>query len=131
MGKTDVDSITKISVTGVSEPEDNIYSNALMVGNQLILSGMVADDPSADPYGQSVQCLERIQKIVIAAGGKMSDVVKMTIYLTDMAYRPDFGRARSEFFSGRMPCSTLVAITGLAKPGCVVEVDAMAFIGAG
>lgn len=126
-----MDKMTKISVSGVPEPKDNIYSNGLMVGNQLILSGMVASDPSADPYTQSVQCLEKVKKLVGAAGGKMADVVKLTIYLTDMAYRPDFGRARSEFFSGRMPCSTLVAISALAQPGCVVEVDAMAFIGAG
>ena len=55
----------------------------------------------------------------------------LNIYLTDMENRPDFGKARSEYFSGRMPCSTLVALTALAAPGALVEIEAGAFLGAG
>ncbi|MEX2453169.1 MAG: RidA family protein [Rhodospirillaceae bacterium] len=126
-----MDKITQISVTGIAEPKGIIYSNGLMIGNQLILSGMTAGDPSGDAYEQSVRALQRVKGLVEGAGGKMADVVKLTVYLTDIADRPAFGKARSEFFSGRMPCSTLVAISALAQPGLVVEVDAMAFIGAG
>lgn len=61
----------------------------------------------------------------------MADVVKITIYLTDMKHRAEFGRARAEYFSGRMPCSTLVEVGALAQPGLVVEVDAMAILNAG
>ena len=124
-----MDKITKISVTGMPEPAGNIYSNALAVGPMLFMSGMTAGEPTGDAYEQSVRCLERIQKLVEGGGGKMSDVVKITVYLTDIAYRPDFGRARSQFFSGRMPCSTLVAVSALADPGYKVEVDATAVVG--
>ena len=58
----------------------------------------------------------------------MEDVAKLNIYLTDMENRPDFGKARSEYFSGRMPCSTLVAITALAAPGALVEIEAVAWV---
>ena len=126
-----MDKITKVSVPGVPEAAGNIYSNALMVGNQLILSGMISSDTSGDAYEQSVACLEQIKNLVIGCGGRIEDVAKLTVYLTSMDSRPGFGQARSEYFSGRMPCSTLVVISALARPGALVEVEAMAFIGAG
>ena len=126
-----MDKITKVSVPGVPEPQGNIYSNCLKVGNQLLLSGMIAVDVSGDAYQQSVECFQKIKSLVEGNAGRMEDVVKLTVYLTDMANRPAFGKARSEFFSGRMPCSTLVAISALADPGALVEVEAMAFVGAG
>ncbi len=126
-----MDKITKVSVTTVPEPAGNIFSNCLKVGNQLILSGMIASDTSGDAYTQSVDCLEKIKELVEAAGGRIEDVAKLNIYLTDMDNRPAFGKARGEYFSGRMPCSTLVAITALAQPGALVEIEATAFLGAG
>ena len=126
-----MDKITKVSVPAVPEPQGNIYSNCLKVGNQLLLSGMIAGDVSGDVYQQSVECFQKIKSLVEGNAGRMEDVVKLTVYLTDMANRPAFGKARSEFFSGRMPCSTLVAISALADPGALVEVEAMAFVGAG
>jgi len=126
-----MDKITKTSVTGVPEPEGNIYSNCLKVGNQLFLSGMLADEFSGGIYEQATQCFDKIKRLVEGAGGRMEDIIKLNVYLTDMADRPDFGRARGEFLSGRMPCSTLVAVSALANPDAVVEVEAVAFIGAG
>ena len=126
-----MDKITKLSVPGVPEPKGNIYSNCLKVGNQLILSGMIASDTSGDAYQQSVDCFQKIKSLIEAAGGRIEDVAKINIYLTDMENRPAFGKARSEFFSGRMPCSTLVAISALAAPEALVEIEATAFLGAG
>ena len=126
-----MDKITKISVTTVPEPKGNIYSNCLKVGPQLILSGMIASEIDGDAYEQSVNCFNKIKELVESAGGRMEDVAKLNIYLTDMENRSAFGKARSEFFSGRMPCSTLVAITALAQPGALVEIEATAFLGAG
>ena len=123
--------IIQIQSTEVPEPEGKNFSNCLKVGNQVFLSGMIASDPHADPYTQSVSCLLKIKSLIEAAGGKISDVVKITVYLTDIKYRTDFSRARSEFFPKRKPCSTLVGISSLAKPGLVVEVEAIAIIGAG
>ena len=113
------------------EPKGNIYSNCLKVGNQLILSGMIASDTSGDAYQQSIDCFQKIKSLIEAAGGRIEDVAKINIYLTDMENRPAFGKARSEFFSGRMPCSTLVAISALAAPEALVEIEATAFLGAG
>ena len=131
------DRIEQITTPAVPEPSANIYSNCLKVGDQLILSGMTADDGAGgviggtSPYEQSRACFSRIQKLVEAAGGTLADVAKVTIYLTDMAYRADLGRARAEFFQGRMPASTLLGVSALARPEFVVEIDATVFLGAG
>lgn len=126
-----MESITQITSSEVPEPEGNNFSNCLKIGKQLFLSGMIASDQQTDAYSQSVSCLSKIKSLIEAAGGNISDVVKITVFLTDINYRTDFSRARSEFFPGRKPCSTLVGISSLANPGLVVEVEAIAIIGAG
>jgi 2-iminobutanoate/2-iminopropanoate deaminase len=123
--------IKQITTSKVAEPEGNNFSNCLKVGNQVFLSGMIASNTDADPYTQSFDCLSKIQALVEAAGGQMSDVIKITVFLTDIEFRQDFSRARAEFFPSRKPCSTLVGISALARPGLVVEVEATAIIGTG
>ena len=118
----------------VPEPEPNIFSNCLLSGKQLYMSGMTAGDGKGGilgdgtPYDQSRQCLIKIKNLVEAASYTLDDVVKLTIYLIDIHDRSEFGRARAEFFKGVMPCSTLVGITVLAQPDLVVEVDAVALL---
>jgi len=126
-----MDKIMQITSDAVPEPEGNNFTNCLKVGNQLYLSGMIATDPAADAYTQSVSCLGKIRSLVEAAGGSMSDVVKITVFLTDISHRAAFSKARAEFFPGRKPCSTLVGISSLAREGLVVEIEATAYIGAG
>jgi len=125
-----MDKLMQICSDAVPEPEGNNFTNCLKVGSQLYLSGMIATDPEADAYAQSVSCLEKIQALVEAAGGTMSDVVKISVFLTDIKHRAAFSKARAEFFPGRKPCSTMVGISALARSGLVVEVEAIAHIGA-
>jgi enamine deaminase RidA (YjgF/YER057c/UK114 family) len=73
----------------------------------------------------------KVKKLLQAAGGSLSDVVKMTVYVTDMSQRAEFGKVRAEFFPGEKPCSTLVEVKGLAMPEYLVEVDVIAILGAG
>jgi len=128
--------IEQIVAPDVPEPVPNIFSNCLKIGNQLFISGMTAAGPDGamaggdSAYGQAQDCFRKIRDMVEAAGGQMTDVVKLTIYLTDMADRPELGRARQEFFSGRMPCSTLVGISTLVNPAMRVEIEATAILGA-
>ena len=125
-------SLEQIISPSVPEPEPNIFSNCLISGKQLYMSGMTAGDGKGGilgdgtPYDQSRQCLIKIKYLLEAAGCTLNDVVKLTIYLTAIHDRAEFGRARAEFFKGVMPCSTLVGITALAQPNLVVEVDAVA-----
>jgi len=124
--------VRKITTPAVPEPPGGIFSNCLIVGDQIFLSGITASGPDgkpvggADMYAQSKAVLGKIQHLVEAAGGTVADIVKMTVYVTDIAQRPAFGKARAEFFGEPKPCSTLVEVKGLVAPDLLVEVDAVA-----
>lgn len=125
--------LRKITTPEVPEPPGGIFSNCLVVGEQIFLSGMTAGGASAAAgvYEQSVVVLGRIRVLLEAAGSSMRDVVKITVYLTDVAQRAAFGKAREQFFAEPRPCSTLVEVRALVSPELLVEVDAVAIRGAG
>jgi enamine deaminase RidA (YjgF/YER057c/UK114 family) len=128
--------ITQILSEQVPEPPPGTYSHALLVEGVLYLSGQHAGAPGGGLLGdgsildQTRHTFRKIVTLVEAAGGSVKDIVKMTVYLTDIAGRPEVGIARKEFFVDPMPCSTLVAISALAMPELKVEIDAVAVIGA-
>ena len=127
----------KISTPLVAEPPNGIFTNGFVVGDQVILSGMTASGPDGKPIGgdsmeaQARAVLEKIKHLVEAAGGTMADVVKVTVYVTDMSKRAEVGKARADAFPGTKPCSTMVEVRALAAPGLMVEIDALAILGAG
>jgi 2-iminobutanoate/2-iminopropanoate deaminase len=82
-------------------------------------------------YEQAKLIFGKIRHLVEAAGGTMSDVVKMTIYVVNIKQNTEVWRARREFFSGDFPCSTLVEVRSLATPEILVEIDAIACPGPG
>jgi 2-iminobutanoate/2-iminopropanoate deaminase len=129
--------VRKITTPAVPEPAGGIYTNCIVAGDQVILSGMTAGGADGKPIGgdnfeaQARACFVKIKHLVEAAGATMADVVKMTVYVTDMSKRPELGKVRNEFFPGEKPCSTLVEIKGLAGPGLMIEVDVLAIKGAG
>ena len=69
--------------------------------------------------------------MVEAAGGAMSDVIKITVYVTDIRNNTKVWKARAEFFKGNFPASTLVEVSALAAPEILVEIEAIAHIGKG
>ena len=128
--------ITKITTPKVAEPAGGIYSNCLVVGDQVFLSGIHSGGPDGkpvggdDPYLQTVEIYKRIEALLAAAGASKHDIVKQTTYITDIAWRPGVGKARNEFFPEPRPCSTLVVVVGLAGDGIKVEIDVTAIRGA-
>src|SRR3984893_9202374 len=86
---------------------------------------------AGDEYAQAKEIFGKIRALVEAAGGSMADVVKVTIFVTDISKREEVWRARREFFSGNFPASTLVQAAALAHPSLKVEIEAVAHIGAG
>lgn len=121
----------------VEEPGPRLWSNCKVYGDQVFISGMTARGPEgevageAGMYEQARRAFEKIKNLMEAAGGRMNDVIRLTIYVTDIRQREEVWRARAEFFSGDFPCSTLVEVRALATPKLLVEVDALGFIGAG
>ena len=72
---------------------------------------------------------ERIRRTLEKAGGKLDDIVTMTVFITDMANGTRFTQLRKEFFQeGRYPASALIGIKELARPEMMVEIQAVAVI---
>lgn len=129
--------IARINAPQVPEPPGGIFSNCLVVGEQIFLSGMTASGPDGKAIGgnsmeaQARAVMGKIRHLLEAAGSGMDDVVKITVYVTDIARRADIGPVRNEFFPGNKPCSTMVEVKGLVTPDLLIEIDAVAIRGAG
>jgi enamine deaminase RidA (YjgF/YER057c/UK114 family) len=114
----------------VSEPAAGTWSNCLVVGGIAYLAGMTARGAEGDEYAQAKAIFTKIRHLVEAAGGSMADIVKVTIFVTDISQREKVWQARREFFTGNFPASTLVQVAALAEPSLKVEIEAVAHIGA-
>jgi enamine deaminase RidA (YjgF/YER057c/UK114 family) len=126
----------KISTPQVPDPPPQTWSNCLVVGNQVFIAGMVARDGSGvvggdSMYGQAQAIFAKIKHLMEAAGGSMDDIVKVVIFVTDIKRREEVWKARREVFSGDFPVSTLVEVRALAAPEVLVEIEAIAVLGAG
>jgi 2-iminobutanoate/2-iminopropanoate deaminase len=116
----------------VPEPPAGTWSNCLVAGGIAYIAGMTArgSDAIGDEYAQAKAIFGKIRHLVEAAGGSMADVMKVTIFVTDISQREKVWRARREFFTGNFPASTLVQVAALADPSLKVEIEAVAHIGA-
>lgn len=109
------------------------YTQAQAVGNLLFVSGQLPVDPESkeliiDDLGKAAHaCMKNIGFILEAAGASFNDVVKCTIFLTDMA---DFGAVNevyAEYFKDVYPARACFAVAGLPK-GAKVEIEAIAHL---
>ena len=75
------------------------------------------------------RCVERIHQTLAKAGGKLDDIVTMTVFITDMANGTRFTQLRKEFFKqDHYPASALIGIKELARPEMMVEIQAIAVL---
>ena len=124
-------SIVRAVSPQVNEPQPGTWSNCLVVGGIAYVAGMTASGGDlSDEYTQSKSILGKIKHMIEAAGGRMADIVTVTIFVTDISQREKVWQARREFFTGNFPCSTLVQVAALANPSLKVEINAVAHIGA-
>lgn len=118
-------------VAGLPEPISH-YTDAVRFGDLLFVSGLAPLDERGkliggdDAAAQTRQVLLNLEKILEAAGGRMADVLKVTVYLTDIADRARINPVRQEFFGAARPASTLIEVSALAIPGMKVEIEAVA-----
>jgi enamine deaminase RidA (YjgF/YER057c/UK114 family) len=83
---------------------------------------------AGDPAAQARQACENIKTLMEMAGGSMADVVKLTVYVTDVKYREEAYPVIRTFFAGSIrPCQTGI-VAGLAREDLLVEIDAWGFI---
>ena len=121
-------SITKATSPEVPEPQPGTWSNCLVSGGFAYLAGMTARGD--DEYTQAKAIFTKMKHLVEAAGGSMADILKVTIFVTDIKNREGVWKARQEYFTGNFPASTLVQVAALATQDLKVEIEAIAHIGA-
>ena len=102
-------------------------ARVLHISGQVAGAGKDGTMPS-DAEEQARQCLESIDALLRAAGGTKTDVVRVGIFLTDIADRPAVARARVEYFGDHKPAATLVQVSALVDPALKVEIEATAVL---
>ena len=124
---------TAYQPTNVFVPAGKSYSHGVIVeaGRTLYVAGQTARDAQGnivckgDAAGQTRQLLENMKNVIEGAGGRMEDVAKTTVFITDIKYREAVGRVRQEFFKGDPPANTLLVVAALADPAFLVEIEAI------
>ncbi|BBU54223.1 enamine deaminase RidA [Mameliella alba] len=83
---------------------------------------------SHDPAEQTHKVMQNIRQLVEEAGGEMSHVVKLVVYITDVRHREAIYRVMGEYIKGVHPVCTGLVVQALARPEWLVEIDATAVI---
>jgi enamine deaminase RidA (YjgF/YER057c/UK114 family) len=113
---------------------DNDVCMAVRAGGTIYLRGQTAMDLDGkivgigDPAAQTENAMKCAKILLEEAGGKLEDIVKVTIYITDRAYREPVYRVVGKWLKGVFPVSTGLIVSGLAKPEYLMEIDIIAEI---
>jgi reactive intermediate/imine deaminase len=106
------------------------YSQAVKVGDTVYLSGQIPLVPQTmqlvegDMGEQIRQVFDNLQAVAGAAGGSLADVVKLNIYLTDLAHFPLVNEVMAGYFQEPYPARAAIGVASLPK-GAAVEADAV------
>jgi 2-iminobutanoate/2-iminopropanoate deaminase len=123
----------ELRVAGQPEPLSH-YTDAVRAGDLLFVSGCIAVDETGrlvgggDVVAQAEQVFANVGAVLAAGGAAAADVVKVTVFLTDVDDRARINPVRQRFFGESRPASTLVEVSRLAVPGAKVEVEAVALV---
>ena len=123
-----------INPPSVAVPLKQYYSNCVRseAGALLWISGQVALDKDGKLVGegdlraQAVQVLENIKAILEHSHATMDDVVKVTVYVTDIRAFNDITDIREKYFPANGPSSVICEVSALAWPEFMIEIDAVA-----
>ena len=107
------------------------FHHSVRSGNMLFIAGSTAGGTSAatgDIAAQTEAILDKFEVILAANGGSLSNVVKVTSFVTDLREAPAAGEVRMKRFAGAFPASTQVQIAALGTPDLKIEIDAIAIL---
>lgn len=109
-------------------------SQAFRVGELLLVSGQAAIDEhgaivgAGDFDAQAEQVFRNLERVLAAGGSSLADVVKVTIFLTDMGNFPKIVELRGRWFTPPYPADTIVEVRALALPELEIEIEAIAVV---
>jgi 2-iminobutanoate/2-iminopropanoate deaminase len=123
--------VERIQPDGLSRPA--AYTHVIRAGETVYIAGQTATDQNGqvvagDIGAQATQVFENLRRAVGSVGGTLADLVKITVYVTDAAYRGSVGEARRRYLGEALPTSTFLVVAGLADPRYLVEIDAIAVV---
>ena len=107
-------------------------SQAMRVGDLVFVSGQAAISPEGELVGigdfdaQAEQTFRNLERVLEAGGSGLDRVVKVTIFLTDMANFPKIVELRARHFTRPWPADTIVGVTALGLPELQIEIEAIA-----
>ena len=113
-----------------------IYSEAVKVkgNNLLFISGITARDPKGDIVGkgnmkrQTEQVLENMKRILDSVGATFDNIVKVTVFVTDLSHFKEIHEVRARYFKKDYPASTLVQVSRLVHEDMLIEIEAIAVL---
>jgi 2-iminobutanoate/2-iminopropanoate deaminase len=109
-------------------------SQAMRVGDFIFVSGQAAISPEGELVGigdfdaQAEQTFRNLAAVLEAGGSSLDRIVKVTIFLTDMANFPKIVELRERWFTAPYPADTIVEVSSLALPGLEIEIEAIAVV---
>ena len=117
--------------------EDRSFSPAVVTrgGKNVWLAGVGmwrdknGNSLAGDFEAQVRASFEQIGETLARAGGKLQDIVTMTVFILDVRHGDRFVEIRKEYFPDGFPCSALITVAGFAKPEMMVEIQAVAVVG--
>lgn len=110
------------------------YSQAVRIGRYVFLSGQIPIEPVSGEFtggaveAQTRQALKNLKAVADASGASMKDIVKTTVYLTDLSTFSEMNTVYAEFFTEPYPARATVGVAALPR-GASVEIDAVAVVG--
>jgi 2-iminobutanoate/2-iminopropanoate deaminase len=104
-------------------------------GRTIYVSGQVSLDAEGNVVGegdvrlQTETVLEHVKTVVEEAGGGMEDIVKVTVFITDMGLYDEIHEVRRRYFEEPFPASSMVEVSALIDPRLLIEIEAVAVVG--
>ena len=111
---------------------DNDFCQVVRAGNMIFVRGQVGSDFEGnvvgigDPAAQTDQAMRNVDQLLREAGSKLGDICKITVFITDRAYREPVYRQIGKWLKGVYPVSTGLIVRGLAKPEWLMEIEVIA-----
>ncbi len=119
--------VRAVRAEGLSEPPGATWSSGLLLGREIVLSGVTAGAGcGGDAQAQAGVIFQRLEAMLAAAGGGLRNIYKLVTYVTDRADKDKVNAARAAALRPLFPASTLLVVSGFAHPDVRVEIDAYA-----